>query len=358
MGQTMTKSLLLQRTYLGLMAIAFASVAFIAGCPGAPTPPSDQPSWKLVLAELDGGLLSVSGTAADDVYVVGADPLDGPGPQVIHYDGQRWTRLNTGAAGDLWWITDRLVGDSFYMVGEQGLALRYRPTTGVFEPLETPTSATLFGVWGARPDNLFAVGGSENDPDTSGVILRFDGTIWTTEDLSAINPAGIPVLFKVWGRGDDDVYVVGARGAILHYDGTTWTPLISPTDRTLFTVHGNDDLVVACGGSQSGVIIESIGGDFSDVTPAGVLQMNGTFAAGDTVLTVGREGAVARRGASGWAGEDTGLDLDLILDFHATWVDPTGGIWAVGGNIIGEPRTLGMVVRYGTGDIGTQLVNE
>jgi len=334
-------------------------MASISGCPGGgATPPPQGQRWQLVLSELAGGLLSVSGTAGDDVYVVGADPHDGPGPQVIHYDGQRWTRLDTGVSGDLWWITDRRVGDSFFMVGDGGLALRYRPASGAFEPLDTPTEATLFGVWGARPDNVLAVGGDESNPDASGVILRFNGTTWSAEDLTTTHPDGFPLLFKVWGRSDSEVYAVGARGVILRYDGAVWTTLPSPTTRSLFTVHGTDDLIVACGGSQSGVIVESTGGGFTDVSFEGVLQMNGASASTERVVTVGREGAVAFRGAGGWANQDTALNLDLVFDYHAAWIDPTGGVWVAGGNIIGTPRTEGLVVYYGAADVGTELISE
>lgn len=343
------------KSVVSTAAIVSAAV-MTGGCPQV-DPGTPQADWKVVLSELPGGLLSVSGTASDDVIVVGADPRDGGGPQVFHHDGAQWTKLNTGASGDLWWITDRQVGDSFFMVGEGGMALRYRPATRAFEQLATPGGPTLFGVWGTSPNNVFAVGGDSTDPDASGVIWHFDGTTWTAQDTGAINPDGIPLLFKVWGRSESEIYAVGTRGTILRFDGTNWSPMTSSTTRPLFTVHGNDDVVVACGGSQSGVILESTGGVFADVTPTGLVQMNGAFAAGGTVLTVGREGGVAFRGASGWTSEDTGLNLDLVLDYHAAWIDPDGGIWAVGGNIIGEPQTDGLVVYFGTESVGTTITS-
>jgi hypothetical protein len=345
------------RPWVGNFAAVTMLLALVSGCPTNTPPPQDN--WNLVLSGLPGGLLSVSGTAATDVIAVGADPNDGRGPLVLHYDGEQWTRRDSGASDDLWWISDRLVGDSFFMVGENGLALRFRPASGVFEQPATPGDATLFGVWGIRPENVIAVGGDVSEPDTSGVIWRFDGTTWTAVDVTSIDPDGIPVLFKVWGRSENEIYAVGARGVILRYDGANWTQLASPTTRSLFTVHGNDDLVVACGGAQSGVIIESTGGAFVDATPVATLQMNGAFAppTGDSV-TVGREGAIAFRRSDGWGSEDTGLNLDVILDYHAAWIDPDGGIWAVGGNIAGEPRTEGVLSYFGAADIGTEVLNE
>lgn len=346
---------------LGLLLSGAAAIplAFSAGCaPGGPMP-QPGPEWKSVLDDLGGGLLSVSGTAATNVIAVGADPGDGLGPLVLHYDGREWTRRESGATGDLWWVSDRIVGSVFFMAGEDGLILSFNPNTELFQEFATPGDETMFGVWGEQENDVVAVGGDVNEPDTSGVIWRFDGTEWTVEDLSGLGEEGVPVLFKVWGRSENEVYAVGGRGTVLRYDGTEWSTVESATTRTLFTVHGNDELVVATGGAQSGVIVESTGGAFADVTPAGTLQMNGVFVPpSGAAVAVGREGAVTLRSEGAWADEDTGLNLDLILDYHAAWVDPDGGIWAVGGNIVGEPRTEGILAYYGERSITSEIDDE
>ena len=58
------------------------SLLLLSGCPGPEQPP---PTWSIVSSGLDEALLSISGTAADDVWAVGAD--QGRGPLVLHYDG-------------------------------------------------------------------------------------------------------------------------------------------------------------------------------------------------------------------------------------------------------------------------------
>lgn len=226
----------------------------------------------------------------------------------------------------------------------------------VYPAFDTPGDETIFGVWGDSAGTVFAVGGNVDDPDTSGVIWRFDGSQWRVEDLSSIEPAGFPVAFNVWGQSVNAVYACGARGLFLEFDGTNWRRLESTTTRTLFTVHGNDDLVVACGGAQSGVLVERSGAAFTSVTPAGLLQMNGVFVpfAGDEVA-VGLEGSVAFRVAGAWPAQETGLDLDSLVDYHAAWIDAEGGVWAAGGNIAGEPRTDGVVAYYGRATIGGTL---
>jgi hypothetical protein len=323
--------------------------ALLTGCPMMPAPPDEAPRWRLFQSGLAAGLLSVSGTSASDVIAVGAD--SGAGPLVLHYNGQSWRELSSGARGDLWWITDRKLGASFFLVGEGGLILEYRTTDGSFVRHNGPGAETLFGAWGSAANNVYAVGGVPDEIDSSGVIWHYNGATWTNVDLSSIFPAGAPVLWKIWGRNASDIYVCGERGTLLHYDGAQWMQLPSPTTRTLFTIHGNATRVVTCGGRTSGVIAESINGTFSDVTPGAALQMNGTFvpASGEPV-TVGAEGGVAFGRAAGWELEDTGLDLETNISFHAAWGDPDGGIWAVGGNLFNTPALDGVIAYFGAAD--------
>src|SRR5215831_14505692 len=51
-------------------------------------------SWQLVASGQGAALMSVGGTSASDVTVVGAD--HGGGPAVVHYDGHAWKTLATG----------------------------------------------------------------------------------------------------------------------------------------------------------------------------------------------------------------------------------------------------------------------
>ena len=53
----------------------------------------------------------------------------------------------------------------------------------------------------------------------------------------------------------------------------------------------------------------------------------------------------------------TGLSEQTTRDFHATWVDPTGGIWAVGGNVVSDPLDQGILAHYGASNLSTSVVN-
>jgi hypothetical protein len=323
--------------------------------------PPAGPDPHLVLQQLPGALLSVSGTSASDVYAVGADKRDGLGPRVLHYDGQKWHRLNTEATGDLWWVSVTPIDGSFYMAGDGGLILQYDPTAGTFVRHTTPGTQLLYGIWGSAANNLWAVGGDPNNEDTGGVVWHYDGLEWTAQDLSGVVVDGLPTLYKVWGRSPNEVYAAGRRGVIIRFDGGNWTQLQVDSVRPLFTVHGNDTEVNAVGGFFDGVILELEGDAFADRTPPGTPQtggvfpqMNGVFIPPDgRGVAVGREGAIAIRTNTGWELQQT--NLNTIFDFHATWVDPEGGIWAVGGDLSVDLKN-GILAYAGARTIGSEIV--
>lgn len=323
----------------------------------APTPtPLPTPvvgELSIVLQGLPGALLSVSGRSPTDVIAVGADPGDGMGPMVIRYDGSGWRRLDSGATGDLWWISVTPIDGDFFLAGAGGLVLRFDPDSEQFTRDETPTAGLLYGIWGASADDLWAVGDRSPAGAGAALVLRNQGEGWVEVDVSGLAPPpGVRALFKVWGRAADEVYAVGAGGTALSFAGSEWQIVPSATTRNLFTVHGDDSLVAAVGGFISGAVVERpLGGAFTDVTPAAMPQMNGVFvsAAGVTVAAgVGR--ATAVRESTGWRVVDD--SIDALRDFHAVWVDSEGGVWAVGGDLTVGSLDAG-VLSYG----GTQQVS-
>jgi hypothetical protein len=118
----------------------------------------------------------------------------------------------------------------------------------------------------------------------------------------------------------------------------------------LFTVHGapsGQPAYVAVGGFASATIVEYDGSEWADVTPEGAVpQMFGVFMTGpETGYAVGLDGAVARRDGDGWSLLDTGLEL--FFPFHAVWVDPDGGVWAAGGDVLTPFMDNGMLAHFG-----------
>ncbi len=318
--------------------------------------PRETSTWRFVLDELGGALLSITGSSPDDVYAVGADPGDGYGPLFLHYDGNHWQRYDTGVDGDLWWIALEPVGGRYFLVGAEGRILEYSIGAKTFTPHVGPSTVpTLYGVWAAAPNDVWVAGGDLADPEGGGVLWHFDGASWTATDTDAIRAGGIPTVFKIWGRSADEIYGVGFGGVALRYDGERWQEIASSTTRTLFTVHGNADVVAASGGFIDGVIVEDDGSGFAQRNPPGTEQMNGVFVAPDgRGIAVGVAGATTLRSPFGWEVQDTGLRTPL--DYHAGWVDPEGGLWAVGGDLT-TALDRGVVAYSGTRQISDRLLD-
>ena len=321
--------------------ILVSTLAAVAACD------DDEPRYQAVAVGLDEAVLAVGGTASDDVWAVGADR--GHGPLVLHYDGASWSRIATGTRGDLWWVAP-VAGGPTYLAGKDATILRYDGAT--FTRMTTPGLAahTIYGLWAASVDDVWAVGSVAG---RSGFVWHYDGVAWRDVpvplEVPAVDDFGDAVgFFKVWGGADGRPWVVGGRGVALRWDGAALVPTTTPTTDTLFTVHEAGELVVAVGGGTGGAIVERRGdGAFVDRTPAGAGLIQGVWitASGDGWAS-GARGALYHRSGDRWQPARHGLALDLE-SLHATWIDPDGGVWAVGGDVVTAGLDNGAIIYRG-----------
>lgn len=300
----------------------------------------DPPGWQVVHRDLPSALLSVWGTSATDVWAVGGDV--GEGPLVLRYDGAQWSQLDTGHTGTLWWVFG-FEGGPVYMGGEGGAILRYED--GTFTAMSTPGTATVFGIWGSAPDAMWAVGGASDA--TGGFAWRLEGDAWVEEATFPSDVAARAALWKVFGRGPDDAWLVGSNGVSLHWDGAALTEEATGVGSSLFTVSANDERFVAVGGLVNGIIVEREGGPWHNVTPSNDLpSLSGVvLGEGEVGFAVGGFGGVYARDASGWRVEET--EIELVQNLHAVWLDPDGGVWAVGGQTFSLPLDEGVLIHRG-----------
>jgi len=345
-----------------LTLVAFATTVLLA-CGGDPAATPDTadstdadatasaPAWHVVLRDLPAALLSVSGRGPDDLWLTGADPGDGGGAWLVHGTPGAFSRVDLRPAdpdgGHLWWTTAPSA-DAVFTVGERGRAFRIdRPSLAVTR-LPTGTDATLYGVWGATPELLWAVGGyvpPRTGPPT--VVRITDGVGAPVTDLPPELPPDV-TLFKVWGAAADDVWVVGERGTVLHFDGAGWTLTTLPGAPRLVTVHGASatDLVAVGGASQAVLLERGPDGAFRDASPGPYPLLNGVFVAPDgAAAAVGVLGQVLRRTGGVWTPEPA---LPLLADWHATWIDARGDVWIAGGNLLSAAAfDAGALLRLG-----------
>jgi hypothetical protein len=278
------------------------------------------------------------------VWVVGADV--GAGGTALHFDGTSWTRKDVGHRATLWWVFPFSENDVFFG-GASSTILRFDGTTFMRMPTPGLARHTIFGLWGRRPDDVYAVGSVGG---LNGFLWHFDGTRWTTVDdvvgLPIDSKGNTPGLFKVWGPPTGStVYVVGGRGVVLRsLDGRRFERLDTDTRGTLFTVFADDASVTAVGGAGTGLLLEGTSGLSTVAVPPDVGLLQGVWRSGDTGYAVGQAGVVLERRAAGWSLVDHRLDV-RAESLHATWVDPSGAVWAVGGDVLSGAMTNGVIVR-------------
>ena len=318
---------------------------------------TDEPvsvEWQIVHKDLPGALLSVWGTSATDVWAVGGDARDGSGPMVIRFDGAAWTRIPTGATdGNLWWVFGFADGP-VYMGGEGGVILRYQD--GEFTRMPTPGTDTVFGIWGATPSDLWAVGGASDS--TGGFVWRLaDGAAgtWTPEPTLPAEIPGSAAIWKIFGTGPDDAWLVGSNGVALRWDGEQLTPGTTGVGSSLFTVHAQGGQYTAVGGLASGIVVEYDGANWHDVTPdPPPMGLSGvTLGADGFGVAVGSFGGVYSRSDAGWAEEELGFTVGA--NFHGSWIDDRGGVWAVGGQTFSPPYNEGVMIHRGVAIPGQGL---
>ena len=81
--------------------------------------------------------------------------------------------------------------------------------------MASPTTNDLRAVWGTSSSDVYAAGNGST-------ILHFDGTEWTTMELS--NPQEVS-LNSISGTSPTDIFAAGDGGLLLHFDGIGWGPV-------------------------------------------------------------------------------------------------------------------------------------
>ena len=329
------------------MKRSLAAVLFFVACGDDSHPmPDANPytQWSVFASNdtTDGALTCVWADGLD-MFVTGGKGLVGmPGGGVIlHYDGTAWSATPTSQF--MWWTFGFTKTDA-WAVGQGGLAMHYDGTMWT----QTPTNftGTLSGIWGAAPNDIWAVGGSPDAPPVP-TILHWNGSQWSSAQ-SGTTETG--TLFKVWGADATHVYAVGDRGIVLSWDGNMWTQAARATNGQLVTDCGtaaND--VWAVGGNMNAAVLHFDGSQWMPLSDTGLFPplLGCTVAADGTLVVVGRQGFIAwrARGGTVWNTIDPMPTVDCLHN-----VAPySGGLIAVGGNLLAPASGLhGVMLRSGS----------
>jgi len=323
------------------------SLLLAAACSSSGVPEAQQPVWSAAQDQLPGALLSVWGTTDSDVWAVGADAGDGAGPTVLHLGPSGWSQLDTGESGDLWWVYG-FAGGPVFMGGAGGMILRYEG--GTFTRLATPGPGVVFGLWGSAPDAMWAVGG-EAGGARGAFAWQLVGDAWLPAPGFPNELAETDALWKVFGRGADDVWMVGTGGKLVHWDGSALVQSFVGLAESLFTVHGNGQRFAAVGGFGTGLLLEHpidapADAAWENMSPSDAPSLIGVCLTPTSGYAVGEFGYVAARSANGWATEITGLEAVVgSRNLHSVWIDPRGGVWAAGGQVRVPPLVDGVLLH-------------
>jgi hypothetical protein len=165
------------------------------------------------------GVRTITASAPDDVWIAATNTFD---PFVVHWDGSFFEQ-EVGLTPT--WTVER-IGTGYLAVGDDAKVFRRALVDSPWRELSDGPVATLHGVWGSAPDDMFAVG-------EAGTILHYDG-----REVSHLPTTVDTTLFDVWGSGPDSAWAVGARGRVVRWDGVSWKEFRgnASTDRDFFAV--------------------------------------------------------------------------------------------------------------------------
>lgn len=287
-----------------------------------------------------GAYMSVWGTGPGDVYTVGGQPTLGgsDGSRAIYrFDGAAWSEVSVPPGGMLNWVHG--AGDTMWVVGEGGAALRFEGGTFV-EEVDTGAGTTLWGIWCARADRCWAVGGDPRGADSAPTMVALDGDTWSPVALPETErPAR--ALFKIWGTSDEQIIAIGSVGLAYHFDGTAWTEAPTGVGVDLISLWGRGpDDIVAVGGRINGQLVRWDGSAWTTEVLGGVPGLNGVWMNSEgTAYAGGVNGRLVRIPAGTFDAEP--MDSGFARVVHAVWGRDAGPFFAVGGSLDRNPPYIG-----------------
>lgn len=318
----------------------------LCACP-PPKPQSDAGSdpdtgtWRIVLEGLPGTLLSAWESSDGVLYAVGGTSSTA---LVLRHDRDGWWQMDPGTSNALWWVHGFSASD-VYAVGAAGVVTHFDGTRWTVE--REGGDFTLFGAWGATANDLVAVGGVVNaTAPRAAMVSRRSG--WAEIPTTGLPPDR--ALFKVWGRNETDLFIVGERGLVAEGSPGAFVRQTAPTTERLTTVHGAGTEVYAVGGLQNPVMVRFEGTTWTSLAIPGSPQLlNG--------VAVSSSGDVAVVGLNGYLAEghgDTFVERRALTrrGLHGLAVTHSGFV-ALGGELLG---TFGQGVLLTNGTLQGGLV--
>ena len=194
----------------------------------------------------------------------------------------------------------------------------YSLAAGQWESVKSGVTKTVFALHGFEANNLWGVG-------ADGAILHYGGLGWGQQASPVVEN-----LYGVWGAVEDDVWAVGAGGTVLRFDGAVWEEDAIPgafSDlRGIWGTSAND--IFVAGGSYSGAWHYD-GTTWTKMTVPGADLRDIHGSSSDSVWAVGRYGSIRYWNGTNWSVQSAGTTKDLF-SVHAVSADEAYAVGAAG----------------------------
>lgn len=271
----------------------------------------DGSAWSLAYEDAGGFLYGIWGSGPKDIWAIGA-------PGAIHFDGERWSRVNDAKGFAVWGS-----GPSDVWTGGAG-GKPWHFDGASWKQFESPTTNELRGIWGSGPSDVWISG-------KGGTMLHFDGN--QISSVPAISSGPLPDIGSVWGTGPRDVWAATsatAGGTVLRFDGTKWS-----------TVHQQREPLTALWGS-GGSDVWAVGyrltaahwdGQTFAPVPTSVSRRDlvDVWGSGPGDLwAVGDGGTILHSDGNTWS-TDVKTERPLCGLIRGIWGSGRSDVWAVGG---------------------------
>lgn len=261
--------------------------------------------------QLDAGIrLDLNGVFSpshDNVWAVGEHG------SILHFTGGSWLDVTGGVTRNLRAVWHR-GGDDLLAAGD-GRALLWRTDGGWASIYANPAPSRLTALWGSDATNVWLA-------SDTGAIVRLKENETAEED-------GLPASLRgLWGLGPDDVWTVGAEGdggVVYRYQVRTGWVTDGRAPEILNGIWGTLPIDLRAVGSGGGIYRRTGDGGWSSEENFGV-ALNAIWgnSPGD-VWAVGNRGTLLH-----WAGNWTAVEKTPNADLFAVRGRSASDVWAVG----------------------------
>ena len=284
-------------------------------------------SWSPAFDAGANWYMNVCGSGGDDVYAVGGTPEAG---KAMHFDGSKWSEVSLGVDVPLLNWCHAFSKSDVFVVGNGGTMLHFDGSA--WTKLPALTTDAVWGVWGAAPDDVWAVGGS-GFSNSRPQLFHYDGAAFSEAALPTLARQNVFALYKVWGTSRDNVLAVGQEGALVRFNGTEWKEEDAGAQEDLISLWGTGpDHIVAVGGRGNGIAAVWDGSAWTHKSLSPLPGINGVWTdSKDTAWIAGGTGTLGRLDLKTF--EVKTEEVDTTLELHSVF-GVGGHIYAVGGNLL------------------------